>query len=55
MNAQEKYLNFILDYKNALENFSKSLQIITLQFDEIFTDTIKSGQVKKYETVAELA
>lgn len=55
MNIQDKYIDLLLDYKNVLKNFNNSLQIVTLQFDETIIDTIQSGQIQKFEMVAELA
>lgn len=55
MNTNEKYIGLLQDYKNALKNFGNSLQIITLQFNEIIVDTIKSGQIQKFEMTTELA
>lgn len=55
MNTNEKYIDLLQDYKNALKNFGNSLQIITLQFNEIIVDTIKSGQIQKFEMATELA
>jgi nucleotidyltransferase substrate binding protein (TIGR01987 family) len=55
LNTQEKYIDLLQDYKNALKNFGNSLQIITLQFDETVVDTIKSGRIQKFEKTTELA
>ena len=55
MNLSVKYNALLIDYNNALNSFNNSLQIITIQFDEIIIDTIKNGQIQKFETVTELA
>lgn len=55
MNTNEKYIDLLQDYKNALKNFGNSLQIITLQFNETVVDTIKSGQIQKFEMTTKLA
>ena len=55
MNLSVKYNALLIDYNNALNSFNNSLQIITIQFDEIVIDTIKNGQIQKFETLTELA
>ena len=55
MNLSIKYNALLIDYNNALNSFNNSLQIITIQFDEIVIDTIKNGQIQKFETLTELA
>jgi nucleotidyltransferase substrate binding protein (TIGR01987 family) len=55
MNISVKYNALLIDYNNALNSFNNSLQIITIQFDEIVIDTIKNGQIQKFETLTELA
>lgn len=55
MNLEDKYNALLFDYNNALNSYNKSLQIITIQFDEIVIDTIKNGQIQKFETLTELA
>jgi nucleotidyltransferase substrate binding protein (TIGR01987 family) len=41
-------------YKKALKGFLKSLQIDTSKYDEIITDSIKNGQIQKFEYCVEL-
>ena len=55
MNIEEKYKDFLFNFNNALISYNNSLQIITIQFDEILIDTIKNGQIQKFETLTELA
>lgn len=55
MNLEDKYKDLLINYNNALNSYNHSLQIITIQFDEILIDTIKNGQIQKFETLTELA
>jgi nucleotidyltransferase substrate binding protein (TIGR01987 family) len=55
MNLEDKYKDLLINYNNALNSYNNSLQIITIQFDEILIDTIKNGQIQKFETLTELA
>ena len=55
MNLEDKYKDLLFNYNNALLSYHNSLQIITIQFDEIVIDTIKNGQIQKFETLTELA
>jgi len=41
-------------YKQAIEGFVRSLQIETSNFDEVVRDSIKNGQIQKFEYCAEL-
>ena len=55
MNLEDKYKDLLINYNNALNSYNHSLQILTIQFDEILIDTIKNGQIQKFETLTELA
>lgn len=55
MNLKDKYKDLLFNYNNALTSYHNSLQIIMIQFDEILIDTIKNGQIQKFETLTELA
>ena len=50
-NGYEKKLNSL---EQALESFGKALAIDASRFDEIEIDTIKNGQVQKFEICVEL-
>ena len=41
-------------YKQAIEGFARSLQIEISNFDEAVRDSIKNGQIQKFEYCAEL-
>ena len=55
MSTTQKYTELITSFNNTLLNFENSLKIITLQFDVDIVDTLKSGQIQKFEITAEIA
>ncbi len=55
MSTTQKYTELISSFNNTLLNFENSLKIITLQFDVDIVDTLKSGQIQKFEITAEIA
>ncbi len=54
MEPGEIFQSKLNTYKQAVEGFVRSLQIETSEFDEVVQDSIKNGQIQKFEYCAEL-
>ena len=54
MEPREIFQAKLNTYKQALEGFVRSLQIETSKFDEVVRDSIKNGQIQKFEYCSEL-
>jgi len=54
MEPREIYRSKLNTYKQAVKGFRCSLQIDISNFDEVVRDSIKNGQIKKFEYCTEL-
>lgn len=54
MEPGEIFQSKLNTYKQAVEGFVRSLRIETSNFDEVVRDSIKNGQIQKFEYCAEL-
>ena len=54
MEQTRKYENKLISLQKALNTFEKSMMIDKAPFSDIERDTIKSGQVQKFEVSVEL-
>jgi nucleotidyltransferase substrate binding protein (TIGR01987 family) len=54
MESSEKYNNKLKSLKKALNSFSDSMKIDLFSFTEIVLDTVKNGQMQKFEICSEL-
>lgn len=54
MEPREIFQSKLNTYKQAVEGFVRSLQIETSEFDEVVRDSIKNGQIQKFEYCSEL-
>ncbi len=54
MEPREIFRSKFFAYKQAVEGFLRSLQIDISNFDEVVQDSIKNGQIQKFEYCTEL-
>jgi nucleotidyltransferase substrate binding protein (TIGR01987 family) len=54
MEPREIFRSKLNTYKQAVEGFVRSLHIETSNFDEVVRDSIKNGQILKFEYCSEL-
>jgi len=54
MEPREIFRSKLNTYKQAVEGFVRSLHIETSNFDEVVRDSIKNGQIQKFEYCSEL-
>lgn len=54
MEQTERFENKLENFRKAVKNFENSLSLNLNEFEEIEFDTIKSGQIQKFEFCVEL-